>query len=129
MSCCGPTGGEVNQKDMPELYGRRSEETRALVSSLTLRSLTTSRSRRRKRGTTSPSSATVVAVWKPTLCSISEDNVVMVVEEGTERVVKRKSSGGGGSRNIASVASFNEDYRHNNHFTAIPTFSATPFMF
>lgn len=137
--CCGPTGGEGFEKDAPDsINGRRSEETRALVSPRALQTITMRRSKRRKRGmaSASSSSATGVAEWKPTLYSISEDNVVVVVEEGTDRVVKRKGSGsgrggrggGGGSRDVASISSFNEDYRRSNHFTAIPTFSATPFM-
>ncbi|KAF2285876.1 hypothetical protein GH714_008644 [Hevea brasiliensis] len=99
----------------------------------TLQTPNARRSRRRKRGRVGlgyPSSAAAMAEWKPTLCSIAEDNVVLV-EERTERVVKRKGSGGrrsGGSREVANVSNYNDYDRRSNQFTVIPTFSASPFM-
>ncbi|KAF2314256.1 hypothetical protein GH714_024539 [Hevea brasiliensis] len=80
-------GGDNSEKDTPELNGRRSEEKRALMERRTLQTLTRRSRRKRGRvGSASASSAAAMADWKPTLCSISEDNVVVVVEEGTERV-------------------------------------------
>lgn len=114
-SCCGANGGERSDKEARELNRRRSEETRALMVHQTLETLNT-RSRRRKRGRAGlayPWSA-VRAEWKPTLCSIAEDNVVVVVEERPERVVKRKGSGGrrgGGSRGMATIPNYSEYYR------------------
>lgn len=115
-SCCGANGGERSDKEAREPNRRRSEETRALMVHQTLETLNT-RSRRRKRGRAGlayPWSAVPMAEWKPTLCSIAEDNVVVVVEERPERVVKRKGSGGrrgGGSRGMATIPNYSEYYR------------------
>lgn len=113
--CCGASGSDNSETNASETNGRRSEEARALMAQRTLQTLTM-RSRRKRGRVRSASASSGVSTeeWKPTLCSITEDNVVVVKEEGTERVVKRKGSGergGGGSRQLAGIPTYNEDYR------------------
>ncbi|EXB50914.1 hypothetical protein L484_021141 [Morus notabilis] len=135
VSCCGPT---VMPAVRPESSQSSSatppaEETRSLVRSRRYR-------RRPKRGRLGASgSAPVPVEWKPSLCSISEDNVVMVERSdgqdrqdqyrtaGPERLVKRKSGSGSSRMNV--VASFGDDYGRSSFPTVIPAFSPTPFMF
>ncbi|KAH0986807.1 hypothetical protein GBA52_014205 [Prunus armeniaca] len=118
VSCCGIARPATIGEQAP-----LSEETSSLVPRRMRR--------RRKRGrlgnsgSTSPNSAE----WRPSLTSISEDNVVAMVVDRTaevERAVKRKS---GQSRTIAQVRSHGEDYGRASLTTAIPAFSPTPFMF
>ncbi|KAJ4726175.1 Serine/threonine-protein kinase MRCK gamma like [Melia azedarach] len=71
--------------------------------------------------------------WTPSLCSISEDSVVVLEKEKSqkteaERVVKRKS--GGFNRDRVRVRSYSKDFGKNSPIpTFIPAFSPTPFMF
>lgn len=105
VSCCGPavTSGPAVR---PEPV-RRQDETSSLVQQPRCR-------RRRKRGRLggSGSASASSAEWKPTLCSISEDNVVIEKREenrtvGTVRLVKRKS---GARSPRTNGASYNDDY-------------------
>ncbi|KAL5736131.1 hypothetical protein ACOSP7_030601 [Xanthoceras sorbifolium] len=122
VSCCGcgcqESGGGVETKVPPE---PRTEETRSLVASVR-------RSYRRKGRGRSGGVASGSAEWKPSLCVISEENVVMEKDKSeTERVAKRKS--GGSHKDRARVRSYSHEFRGNSMSTIIPTFSATPFMF
>ncbi|XP_050215949.1 uncharacterized protein LOC126667045 [Mercurialis annua] len=132
VTCCTTTpASSTSCRDDDEADGthggdRRSEETRALMTIVSRRC----KSKQKKRGRVGATSGAVADDWKPTLTSISEDTVAAQAAEKAGRVVKRKGGGGcggrSGSRNIASIAGYNEDRR--NKFTMIPTFSATPFM-
>ncbi|KAJ7948514.1 Serine/threonine-protein kinase MRCK gamma like [Quillaja saponaria] len=119
VPCCGHviTRRTVEATSSPP----SSEERRSLVP--LSRSL-----RRRKRGRQNSMSS---ADWKPSLGSISEDNVVAEkVDErngasGSDRKVKRKS----GSDDRVHNRTYNDDYVRVSLPTVMPTFSATPFMF
>ncbi|KAF3453554.1 hypothetical protein FNV43_RR03994 [Rhamnella rubrinervis] len=85
----------------------RAEETKSLVKS-------SRQHQRRKRGRLGQAglASAASAEWKPSLCSISEDNMIVGKSgddrtAGAERVVKRKS-GPGNAR--VHVRSFNDDY-------------------
>ncbi|GMN63194.1 hypothetical protein TIFTF001_032268 [Ficus carica] len=117
VSCCGAATTSRrairSESDSSVAPAPAAEETRSLVRS------SPQYRRRRKRGRLGVSgSGPVPAEWKPSLCSISEDTVVVVVEKsnrqdkdqdrtaGSERLVKRKS----GSRTTNVVGNFADDY-------------------
>ncbi|GMJ05161.1 hypothetical protein HRI_004185300 [Hibiscus trionum] len=76
--------------------------------------------------------------WKPSLCSITEDNVVAEKREKTpsktptrtrtiDKVVKRKSPSG--SHSNVHVRSHSNDTGRSSVPVFLPAFSPTPFMF
>ncbi|PON55759.1 hypothetical protein PanWU01x14_185680 [Parasponia andersonii] len=131
VSCCGPALTPSGPTVRPE-PARRPEETRSLV-----QPPPPPRSRRRrKRGWLGASgSVSASAEWRPSLCSISEDNVVVIEKKGeennrtagSERMVKRKS--GSRSPRRTNGVSYSDDYGRSSFPTVIPAFSPTPFMF
>ncbi|XP_057474875.1 uncharacterized protein LOC130762988 isoform X2 [Actinidia eriantha] len=108
----------------------RAEETLALAPP---------EDRRRKR----ERSATAVVVlrsrsaveWRPSLCSISEDNMTAererererVILAGSERMIKRKV--GSTTTGKVHVRSHSDDFGRSGFSTIMPTFSPTPFFF
>ncbi|KAM1041485.1 hypothetical protein ACFX13_031403 [Malus domestica] len=113
VSCCGATRPATSTSEPASL----SEETRSLVRA-------PSRMRRCSRKRRSSVNS---CDWRPSLSSISEDNVAaMVVDRtaGIERSVKRKS---GHDRTKVQVRSHDED--NGRASFAIPAFSPMPFMF
>lgn len=107
VACCGlPL---TDSSSAPTAPAPGAEESKSLVKS--------SRERqRKKRGrlsqSGSASAASASAEWKPSLYSISEDNVI-IAKRGddrkaeAQRVVKRKSGPGNAG---VHVRSFNDDY-------------------
>ncbi|XP_068309942.1 uncharacterized protein [Pyrus communis] len=113
VSCCRATRPATSTSEPAPL----SEETRSLVMAPS-GMIRCSRKRR---------SSVNSCDWRPSLSSISEDNVAaMVVDRtaGIERSVKRKS---GHDRTKVQVRSHDEDYWRASF--AIPAFSPMPFMF
>ncbi|WCJ40154.1 hypothetical protein M5689_021085 [Euphorbia peplus] len=92
-----------------DVVSESNSDTNALM-------LTASKRRRCKRKKRGPNSSS--SDWKPSLSAITEDKPVVVLEE---RIVKRRS-------HVHSPPPRSLEDRR-DHFTAIPTFSATPFMF
>ncbi|KAB2615761.1 hypothetical protein D8674_022349 [Pyrus ussuriensis x Pyrus communis] len=106
VSCCGATRPATSTSEPAPL----SEETSRMI-----------RCSRKRRSSVNSCD------WRPSLSSISEDNVAaMVVDRtaGMERSVKRKS---GHDRTKVQVRSHDEDYGRASF--AIPAFSPMPFMF
>ncbi|XP_057474874.1 uncharacterized protein LOC130762988 isoform X1 [Actinidia eriantha] len=119
----------------------RAEETLALAPP-------EDRRRKRERSATAvvvlrSRSATAVVVlrsrsaveWRPSLCSISEDNMTAererererVILAGSERMIKRKV--GSTTTGKVHVRSHSDDFGRSGFSTIMPTFSPTPFFF
>ncbi|PSR96316.1 hypothetical protein CEY00_Acc26365 [Actinidia chinensis var. chinensis] len=110
----------------------REEETLALAQP---------EDRRRKRERERSATAVVVlrsrsaAEWRPSLCSISEDNMTVerererekVILAGSERMIKRKV--GSTTAGKVHVRSYSDDFGRSGFSTIMPTFSPTPFFF
>ncbi|KAJ9671947.1 hypothetical protein PVL29_025544 [Vitis rotundifolia] len=112
VSCCGtpPRPAVLEEVPLPE-------ESRTLEV----------RRRYRKERVGSSRSSSLVE-WQPSLCSISEDNIVLEKEERpaeSERTPKRKAA----SSTKIHVRSHSEDYGRSQISMMLPTFSPAPFMF
>ncbi|XP_042517069.1 uncharacterized protein LOC122091273 [Macadamia integrifolia] len=86
----------------------------------------------RRRLNRSNSVSSSAAQWQPTLCAISEDNVVSVVVAKTEEVAKsgkkvpRKTSS---KAEIRVHTSYGDSFARASVPLAIPAFSPTAFLF
>ncbi|GMN31584.1 hypothetical protein TIFTF001_003328 [Ficus carica] len=132
VACCGASVRPAVRPDSSPQPPPPVEEMLSLVRSPWYR-------RRRKRGRLGWSvsaPARTPAEWKPSLCSISEETVLVVVRSdgrdqdrtaGSERLGKRKSGSRSSRWNV--VACFGDDYGRSSFPTVIPAFSPTPFMF
>ncbi|KAE8667308.1 Organic cation/carnitine transporter4 isoform 1 [Hibiscus syriacus] len=139
VSCLGTTTHEVSMMEevvtvAVTLAREEEEETKSLMPADT----TAASSRRRKTDRIRVrvgSTGSMNPPWKPSLCSITEDNIMaenrkkIPSETPTTvgRVVKRKSSSG--SRSNVHVRSYSNDTGRNSVPVFLPTFSPTPFMF
>ncbi|KAK9265982.1 hypothetical protein L1049_000054 [Liquidambar formosana] len=120
VSCCG-SNYSSRPSEAPTSPPARVEETRSLVPPR--------RYRRRKRGRlgASGSVSAAAAEWRPSLCAISEDNVVMEKEGrtvGSERTVKRKAQ-----VRVQVRSHSDEEFRQTPFPMVVPAFSPTPFLF
>ncbi|XP_057464421.1 uncharacterized protein LOC130754267 [Actinidia eriantha] len=90
---------------------------------------------RRKREGEAVLKSRSAAEWRPSLCSISEDNMTAererererVILAGSERMIKRKA--GSTTAGKKHVRSYSDDFGRNGFSTIMPTFSPTPFFF
>ncbi|GLT37768.1 hypothetical protein SLA2020_120690 [Shorea laevis] len=127
VSCCG------RQVTLSEDSRRREAEV-AIVGEERSSEAEARRHRRRKRVRMGHQAAGAVTQWKPSLCAISEDKIVM--EEGEKSLLEMKAEGvakwksGGASQSKVHVRSYyRDDYGRNSVQTIIPAFSPVPFMF
>ncbi|KAL4309224.1 hypothetical protein GQ457_01G005420 [Hibiscus cannabinus] len=139
VSCWGTTTHEVSMTEevvtVAVTPARVEEETKSLMPADTE---ATSRRKTTRVRVRVGSTRSVNPQWKPSLCSITEDNVVTEKKEKTQsktptkmttvnRAVKRKSSPG--SRSNVHVRGHSNDTGRNSVPVFLPTFSPTPFMF
>ncbi|XP_028761764.1 uncharacterized protein LOC114720297 isoform X1 [Neltuma alba] len=90
---------------------------------------------RKKRGRLI--TATAATEWRPSLGSISEDNMVQQRERSNarnrkvepEREVKRRNADGSGAASKARHRNYGDDHKRVAVATVMPAFSPTPFMF
>ncbi|XP_075668439.1 uncharacterized protein LOC142638304 [Castanea sativa] len=134
LLCCGVTRLDRVVKSEAE----EGEEEEEEGETARLAPLSMARRRRRMRGASAGE-----AEWKPTLCAISEDMVMMEKkkkkEEEQEEEKKRASSERlanskkktttAPSRARVLVRSYSDDYERSHMPTIIPTFAPAPFMF
>ncbi|XP_010267837.1 PREDICTED: uncharacterized protein LOC104604953 [Nelumbo nucifera] len=121
ISCCGPFARPAVATTPPR------EETRSLVQQ-SRSSVTTVTERFPCTKRTNSISTTQ---WRPSLCAISEDNVIAAVVTKAEQKVKsgKKAARKAGSRVKARVRSYSDEYRRSPMPTVIPAFSPTAFLF
>ncbi|KAL6314115.1 hypothetical protein AAG906_011853 [Vitis piasezkii] len=113
VSCCGMPPRPAVPEEVPLPEESRTVELRR-------------RYRKERVGSSRSSSSSVE--WHPSLCSISEDNLVLEKEERpaeSVRTPKRKAA----SSTKIHVRSYSEDYRRSQISMTLPTFSPAPFMF
>uniref|UniRef100_A0A5B6ZL02 Uncharacterized protein n=1 Tax=Davidia involucrata TaxID=16924 RepID=A0A5B6ZL02_DAVIN len=125
VSCCGPASRPSVATTTPP----PAEETRSLVHSPPPSRTDNRRYRRRKRERMAASRSDSVAEWRPSLCAISEDNIVPEKDAraavGSERILKRKVA----STARVHVRSYSDDIGRAHLPAIIPAFSPTPFLF
>ncbi|KAE8703203.1 Organic cation/carnitine transporter4 isoform 1 [Hibiscus syriacus] len=133
VSCWGTTTHEVSMEEVVTVAAREEEETKSLMPAGTTAASRRKTDRVRVRV---GSTGSVNPQWKPSLCSITEDNIMTENRKKTpsetpprtvDRVVKRKSSSGPGSN--VHVRSYSNETGRNPVAVFLPTFSPTPFMF
>ncbi|PSR95643.1 Serine/threonine-protein kinase MRCK gamma like [Actinidia chinensis var. chinensis] len=92
-------------------------------------------SKREREATAAVLKSRSAAEWRPSLCSISEDNMTAererererVILAGSERMIKRKA--GSTTAGKKHVRSYSDDFGRNGFSTIMPMFSPTPFFF